>query len=241
VIIYRKYGKTVEITKTQKEPSSRRGVSSTRKLRGIINVRRVDSIRRTKRICLRKLLSAFEDFGAPLLITLTFSGSASDVLLSSRRLSYFQRRLQAKFPGSQSLFIPELSPRNRIHYHGLLFGVSQDWGDKKNGKRTVYVGRERKERYFQKLWGYGFVDVSQTDGSPRLGYYLTKYIAKSSAEPFFAPIRLVRSSRGFPKEYELRGPMAEEAYRRYSLKKPDFESEFYTPFLGNIQKRFYTI
>jgi len=119
--------------------------------------------------------------------------------------------------------------------------VSQDWGDNKKGKRTISVGRERKERLFQKLWGYGFVDVLQTDGSPRLGYYLTKYIAKSTSEPLFAPIRLVRSSRGFPREIEVRGLLAEELYRRYDLKKPDFESEFYTPFLGNITKRFYTI
>ena len=240
MIILRKYGHTIEITKTQKDiKSSRRGLSSTRKTGGIIELRRADSIRRTKRICLRKLLSAIEELGAPLFFTLTFQGSASDVLVASRRLSYFQRRLQIEFSGCQSLFIPELSSGGRIHYHGLVFGLSQDWGNSKEGKRVIHDGREESERKFAQLWGYGFVDILKTDGSPRLATYLTKYVAKGSGEPLFAPVRLVRCSKGFPTEQTVRGEHAECLMGRYEHLKPSFEAEFYTPFLGTIKKQFF--
>jgi len=243
LVIFRKYGKTIEITETEKTPSSDRCVSSTRKTGNIINTRRSDSVRRTKRICLRKLLSAIEVFGSPLFLTLTFEGSASDVLFSSKCLSDFMRQLRIAFPKSHVLFVPELSPRGRIHFHGLLFGVSQEWGDIKKGKRTISIGRERKERYFAKLWGYGFVDIKQTDGSPRLASYVAKYVAKGVVEPFLTPLRLIRTSKGFPKELTIKELTLEQLDRsfKFSQIKPDFYSEFYTPFFGNIKKTFYTI
>lgn len=243
MILYRKYGKTIEITKTEKSPSPIRRVSSTRKSGLPLGVRRIDSVRRTRRICLRKLLSAIEELGPPLFITLTFQGSASDVLYSSQTLTRFQRRLSIQFRGCQSLFVPELSPRGRIHFHGLLFGVSQEWGDVKKGKRTIFVGRERKERVFQKLWGYGFVDMLKTDGSPRLAYYVSKYVAKSSYEPFLTPLRLIRASPGFPKESEYRFETEEEFLFLMSRQKirPVWENSFYTRFMGMVTKTFYDI
>lgn len=242
MIKYRKYGKTIEITKIEKQSSGIRRVSNTRKSGLPINPRRPDSISRTKRICLRKLLSAFEIFGSPLLITLTFSGSASDVLFSSKALTRFQRRLSISFPNSASLFVPELSPRGRIHFHGLLFGVSQEWGDVKKGKYTLSFGRERKERYFQKLWGCGFVDLLQTDGSTRLAHYLSKYIAKASSEPFLSPLRLIRSSKGFPSPIELNLMDEQWAYIESRLKiKEVWSAESWTAYTGHIKKQFFDI
>jgi len=240
MIIYRKYGKTVEILKTDKEPSKNRRISSAYKDRSIIQVRRSDSVRRTKRVCLRKLLSAIEVFGSPLFITLTFENSPSDVFLSSKCLSGFFRQLRIEFPLSQALFVPELSPRGRIHFHGLLFNVSQEWGDIKKGTRTVSIGRERRERFFAKLWGYGYVDIKRTDGSPRLATYISKYVAKGVVEPFLTPLRLIRTSLGFPTELVIRDGMAEILYNKYSKLKPDYQGTFYTPFFGNIEKTFYT-
>jgi len=253
MIIFRKYGKKIEITETERDPSGNRKVSSTRKKGLPLNVRRIDSARRTRKLCVWKLFSAIEELGSPLLITLTFKGSASDILYSSSCLTKFQRRLQIQFKHSASLFVPELSPawerkKNgrryfhglRIHYHGLLFGVSQDWGDRKEGKRTVFYGRERSERVFRGLWGVGFVDLRQTDGSPRLAYYLSKYINKSTAEPFLTPVRLIRSSKNFPKEITVRGLLAEELNNRLKKNnKPVYYCDMNTAFLGKISKTFY--
>lgn len=244
MIIYRKYGKTIEITETSKEPSKNRRVFSTRQKNDFLTVRRSDSVRRTKRICVRRLSVAIERFGCPLLITLTFDGVANDVLYASQCFTSFSRRLRTEFPSSYSLFVPELSPRGRIHFHGLLFGVSQEWGDKyyrksKRSKRVcVFYGRERTERLFKKLWQVGFVDVEQTDGSDRLAGYLSKYITEAINNPLFTPIRLIRLSKGFPSHFEVRGFIAEEL-KSYIKTPARFVGSFKTPFLGQITKTFY--
>jgi hypothetical protein len=243
MILYRRYGKNIEITKTERSPSSIRRVSNTRKSGLPLTIRRIDSIRRTKRICLRRLLSAIEELGTPLFITLTFQGSASDVLFSSTALTRFQKRLSVSFPNSQSLFVPELSPAGRIHFHGLLFGVSQEWGAIKKGKYTISDGREREERFFQKLWGFGFVDILQTDGSPKLGYYLSKYVVKAGSDPFLTPLRLIRASFGFPKPIEERFENHEQFEYLFSRMKtrPVWENSTYTPYMGMVTKSFYDI
>lgn len=244
MILFRKYGRTIEITETQKEKTnSIRRLSNTSRDSLFVFIRRVDSVRRTRRICMRKLLSAIEKFGSPLFVTLTFSGSASDIFLCSKHLSDFFRRVRVEFPESQCLFVPELSPRGRIHFHGLIFNVSQEWGDSKKGKKYISYGRERKDRLFQKLWRVGFVDVLKTDGSPRLATYISKYISKTADEPFLAPLRLIRTTQGFPDALEIRSLNMEQLNRHYKFLHltPVFKSEFNTPFLGLIKKTFYNI
>lgn len=243
MIKYRKYGKVIEITKIEKEPNRVRGIPNTRQTSLFIRARRSDSARRTKRICMRRVLSAIEEFGSPLFITLTFQGSASDILLSSKALTYFLRRLRVSFPNSAVVFVPELSPGGRIHYHGLLFGVSQEWGDKKDSRgRIIFHGRERQERKFAKLWQYGFVDILQTDGSPRLANYLSKYIVKSSSDTFLNPLRLVRTSFKFPSPIELSMTDNQWTFFEKKLKlRLRFECSMDTTFLGRIDKLYYDI
>lgn len=240
-VVFKKYGKIVEITEFEKEPSKVR-VSSTRRWRTVYGRRRMDNIRRTKQICLRRVLSAIEEYGSPLLVTLTFNGDASDASYANDSLRTFQVRLRTKYPQAQSLFIPELSPKGRIHFHGLLFNLPMHLGDTRKGRRILTYGSERKSRTLAKLWGEGFVDATQTDGSIRLAHYVTKYITKTSGETLFNAMRILRISHGFPKEIIVRGLMAEELKRRYINKKPasEWSSEKHL-FLGKIIKKTYEI
>ena len=217
--IYKKYGEIIEITEIEKEPCKVRLYSS-RKRDSIYRARRSDNIRRTKQICVRRLFSALEDFGCPLLVTLTFNGDASDASYANDSLRIFQVRLRNKYPEAQSLFIPELSPRGRIHFHGLLFNVPLSLGDTRKGRRVISYGDERKTRILANLWGEGFVDATKTDGSPKLAYYISKYITKNSDETLFNAMRILRTSHGFPKEITFRGRMAEELALRFSKRKP---------------------
>ncbi|MBI3046424.1 MAG: hypothetical protein HYY86_02735 [Candidatus Harrisonbacteria bacterium] len=237
-VIYRKYGEIVEITETEKEPSKIR-VYSPRARRIIYGPRRRDNIWRTKQICVRRLSSALEEFGCPLLVTLTFKGDASDASFANDSLRRFQVRLQTKFPKAQSLFVPELSPRGRIHFHGLVFNVPLSLGDTKIGRRIISYGDERKTRILAKLWGQGFVDARKTDGSRKLAYYISKYITKGAGEVLFNAMRLLRISHGFPKEIVIRGKLAEELKRRYDKKESfkNWSGENY--FTGKITKKFY--
>jgi len=201
------YGKIIEITEYEKTSKKAVRVSTSRARGDVVGCRRVDSLRRTKQICVRKLSTAIEELGSPLLLTLTFEGEASDAYSSSKALALFFRRLRIKYPRSHALVVPEVSPKGRIHFHGLLFGLPQSFGDVRKGRRTIYTGSERIDRGLAKLWKVGFVDCRQTDGSPKLAYYLTKYILKHNDNSFnvlLNGLRMVRSTVGFPSEMVLR-------------------------------------
>ena len=190
---------------------------------------------------MRRVFSAIEEFGCPLLVTLTFGGDASDASFANDALRLFQVRLRSEYSGAQSLFVPELSPRGRIHFHGLLFNVPLSLGDTRANRRVVSYGEERSLRILAKLWGEGFVDARKTDGSGKLAYYLCKYITKGGGEVMFNAMRMLRVSHGFPKEFVIRGPFAEELARRYSDKEPFKQWERMNIFLGMIGKKFYNI
>ncbi|MDO8469473.1 MAG: hypothetical protein Q7S84_00440 [bacterium] len=217
--IYRNYGKIREISEIEKVPDKVR-VYHPREKRVVYGPRRLDNIRRTRQICVRRLSAALEEFGRPLLLTLTFQGDASDAARANDALRRLQVRLPAKYPDAHSLFVIELSPRGRIHFHGLVFNVPLHLGDTRDGRRVITRGTERTDRILAGLWGEGFVDATQTDGSRKLAYYISKYITKGAGEPLFNAMRLLRISNGFPKEIVIRGSMAETLARRYEKMRP---------------------
>lgn len=237
-VTYRKYGKVVQITTTEKEPSKVR-VSAPRKRRTIHGARRLDNIRRTRTICVRRLLAALDAYGSPLLVTLTFTGDASDASYANDSLRTFQVRLRAAYPDAQSLFIPELSRKGRIHFHGLLFNVPLRLGDTRKGRRIVSYGEERSTRELANIWGEGYVDAVQTDGSERLAYYLAKYITKSGQSVLFNAMRMLRISHGFPSETLIRGDLAVFIKNKYEHKTPVNVWEGENIFLGKITRKTY--
>lgn len=99
-----KYGPIIEITEYEKTPRKVR-LPSARKGSDVYLPKRPDNIRRTKKTCLRRVLSAIEDFGNPLLVTLTFEGDASDASYANDSLRSFQVRLRNKYPKAESLFM----------------------------------------------------------------------------------------------------------------------------------------
>ena len=64
--------------------------------------------------------------------------------IANDSLRVFQVRLRAEYPLAQSFFIPELSPRGRIHFHGLLFNVPLSLGDTRQGKRCISMEMSEK-------------------------------------------------------------------------------------------------
>lgn len=237
--ICRRYGEIVEFTKTQLRPNGKVRIHASRRKNDVFGKRRIDNLRRTRQICVRRVFAALDEYGCPLLVTLTFAGDASDAAYANRSLSGFQLRLRTQFPNAQSLFIPELSPRGRIHFHGLLFNVPLHFGDIRKGRRTFAHGEERKTRVLAKLWGEGYVDAVQTDGSPKLAYYISKYIAKGAGHVLFNAMRILRISHGFPKETVIRGQDAVRLARIYAHKEPLREWTYESSFLGMISRKRY--
>lgn len=239
-VIIRKYGPYVEITRHQRLPFQKKvRVSRPRNPDRPIAPRRPDNIARTKRLCVRRVSAAIEAFGRPLFVTLTFAGDASDTAYASHSLRRFQVRLRNEYPDVESIFVPELSPRDRIHFHGFLFNVPMHLGDIKKGRRTVQRGTERSTRTLARLWNCGYVDAKQTDGSGKLAFYIAKYITKAADQIIFNGIRMLRCSRGIPKEIEIRDELAKQLEAEYSKDIPLHEWEDHSPYVGDISKRLY--
>lgn len=239
-VIFRKYGHLVEITRYQRQPNPPKvRLYRTRDKDCPVGARRPDNINRTRKICVRRVSSAIKEFGCPLLVTLTFSGDASDASFANDSLRRFQVRLRNKYPLAESLFVPELSPKGRIHFHGLLFNLPMHLGDTRQGRRTVCHGTERKTRDLARLWVVGYVDVRKTDGSNRLAFYISKYITKGGKEVMFNAMRMIRVTRGIPKETVIRGDLAKILEAEYADQKPINEWANESPFVGHITKRLY--
>jgi hypothetical protein len=239
-ITYHEHGEIVEIVETEKSPSKVR-VYSTRVKPLAHPPRRLDNIRYSKKLCLWRVSAGLRAFGCPLLITCTFEGDASDAAFANDAIRDFQVRLRGEFPRAESIFVPELSPRGRIHAHGLLFNVPLPLGDTRDGRRIVAYGEEREKRILQKLWREGFVDATKTDGSLGLAYYLSKYITKGAGQTIFNAMRILRVSRGIPRGITERGEVAEEYAKRYADKKPIKEWSGYEIFHGAITKKTYKL
>lgn len=234
--ILKRYGKILEVTQFEKKSQKVRLHSSYQR-NDVHGKRRIDSLRRSRQICVRRVLSAIEDFGTPMFATLTFEGDASDAYYASEVLSRFQRRLLSKYPQSCSLFIPELSPKGRIHFHGLLFGLPIEWGNIRKGGRVISWGSESSTRNLANLWAEGFVDLTQTDGSTKLAYYTAKYITKDGGETLFNGMRLLRFSRNFPKEIVIKDKLiCDKVVDGLKDKLPFQEWQGFTHFCGNISK-----
>ncbi len=239
-LIYKSYGHFTEITRYQRKPNPPKiRIHRTRDKNRPIGARRPDNINRTRQTCLRRVSSAIKELGRPLLVTLTFGGDASDASHANDALRRFQVRMRGKYPLAESIFIPELSPRGRIHFHGLLFGVPMHLGDTRVGRRIVSHGTERKTREIAKLWMVGYVDVRQTDGSGKLAFYITKYITKGAKEVMFNAMRMLRYTRGIPKETIIRDDLAEILAEEYATEIPINEWENESPFVGKITKKLY--
>ncbi len=239
-VIFRKYGHLVEITRYQRQPNPPKvRLHRTRDKNRPIGARRPDNINRTRKICVRRVSAAVTAFGCPLLITLTFRGDASDASLANDSLRRFQVRLRNKYPLAESLFVPELSPKGRIHFHGLLFNVPMHIGDTRTGRRTISHGTERKTRELARLWLVGYVDAQQTNGSSRLAFYISKYITKGGKEVMFNAMRMIRCTRGIPKETTVRGDLAKILEAEYAEKRPIRTWEDESPYVGKISKKLY--
>ncbi len=240
-VIFKKYGHFVEITRYQRQPNPPKvRLRHPRDKNRPIGARRPDNIIRTRKICVRRVSSAIAAFGCPLLVTLTFRGDASDASFANDSLRRFQVRLRNKYPLAESLFVPELSPKGRIHFHGFLFNVPMHLGDTRKGRRTVSHGTERKTRELARLWRVGFVDVRKTDGSSRLAFYISKYITKGGKEVIFNAMRMIRCTRGIPKETVVRGELAKALEAQYADKKLINSWEDDSPYVGRISKKLYS-
>jgi len=81
----------------------------------------------------------------------------------------FGAKLRRFAPGRLNyVAVPEFQKRGAVHFHCLVWGLTDE-----------EINTERNTRRIAKLWGYGFIDIRSSDGSPKLAGYLAKYMFKA--------------------------------------------------------------
>jgi len=113
----------------------------------------------------------------------------------------FILRLRRVFGRVSFVAVPEFQDKKKrgaLHYHTLVWGLPQSLGDIRYKKKILSYGLERTFRLIGGIWGRGFADVIQTDGSSKLSYYLSKYFSKAWLDKRFDGHRVVFYSNGFP-------------------------------------------
>lgn len=129
--------------------------------------RAIFSLRRARRNFIRIARSNLAGAEKPAFLTLTFAKNA-DLNYAAPHFNRFTQRLTRAFPGIRYLAVPEFQKRGAVHYHVLVWGLPR-----------VVILKERATRLISGIWGHGFIDIIETDGSQKLASYMTKYLFKA--------------------------------------------------------------
>lgn len=214
-----KSGKLLEIWQYERDLPNSEGIRTPKKRPTIDNIydfkpteRRKDNLQRQKQAFIRICLSNLGGGKSASLASLTYRDvfPYDDCL---RHFSQFIAKLRKSLGETFSyVAVPEYQARGALHFHILFFDLdekikpcyySTEYYYDKTGKKkrkhicpTDYLC-ERKTRNLAQFWSYGFLDIIQTNSSPKLSFYLGKYLTKQTSLPqgkkrFFASRNILR-------------------------------------------------
>lgn len=135
-------------------------------------VRSKESARRAVLAFKRLVRANLDGYSYPVLASLTYAENMGDLGQARKDFNAFAKRLKSTFGQSlRYIAVAEFQRRGAVHFHTLLWGIPQG-----------AVRTERHTRLVAGLWGRGFTDIAETDGSPKLAGYLAKYLSKTFAD-----------------------------------------------------------
>lgn len=106
--------------------------------------------------------------------SLTYKENVTDYDRARKDFTAFVRSANRCFGEAVPLryiCVAEFQKRGAIHFHALFWGIP-----------SSIVRGERSSRLVASLWGQGYVDLIETDGSAKIAWYMAKYLAKSFAD-----------------------------------------------------------
>jgi len=180
-----KSGNLIEHWTFEREPSPQRlKKRAPRAPRVASTERRPDAIAACKKAFRRLVRANLDPKSPPALLTLTMRDIVS-VSEAYKAFTLFGKRLRTMYGSDISyIAVPEFQKRGAVHFHILMFGLKDE-----------DISNERKTRRIAELWGYGFVDILSTDGSPKLASYLAKYMSKAMHDHRLVGKRAYSASR----------------------------------------------
>lgn len=107
------------------------------------------------------------------------------------------RRKRLQEGGIEFVVVPEFQERGAVHFHCLIWGLSDE-----------EIAFERTTRRIAECWGHGFIDLRQSDGSPKIASYLTKYMFKAMYDDRLVGRKSYSASRGLVRSVPIRSKAA---------------------------------
>jgi hypothetical protein len=187
--------------------------------------RRASSIQRAKTRFFDIVKTNLSRAENPAFLTLTVAKEV-DVSVAYVYLSDFWSRLTRKC-GTEIAYIgvPEWQKSGRIHFHFLVWGLSDD-----------VIRRERNTRNIQRQWARGFCDVRSTEKvTLGLAGYLAKYMSKALTDPRLNNRRAYTCSRNIYRPTTYGSNSIDDSLERLVIpvdKPPVYERNYDTMWLG---------
>jgi hypothetical protein len=167
-------------------------------------IRRMNNVNDLKKRFCRLARHNVHVKGKPQFMTLTFNYESPVVSEAYKSFRLAMQRFRNKF-GSDFAYmaVPEFQSNGNVHFHCLVWGMPQHYGDLRVGKKTISTGSERRHRTLAKLWGHGFVDICTTDGSEHVILYIAKYMDKAVFDERLVKQKAYTRSRNVEDYFEL--------------------------------------
>jgi len=215
-------GTLVETWEFERSPPERRVSKKPRVRRVFRTERRADNIVRCRDSFRRLVRANLSPVEPPALLTMTIR-DVGPVADAYGQYTVFGRDLRRRFgDGLKWVAVPEFQKRGAVHFHVLIWGLPPllpckisrkfyyDKTGKKHRKHTCPPGRscERATRILGGLWPWGFLDIVETDGSPKLSTYLAKYMSKAMHDQRLLGKRAYSASRNVLRPVLLNTPLS---------------------------------
>lgn len=244
-----KYAKTLEVYEYERglpdRPTTKRGVQSRIPLPYMASDgsdtlrqresegKRQDNATRASMVFRRLVSANLGGTDHPLLLTCTYRDNQTDVSQGYKDFSSFIKALRYKFGRIfRYIAVPEFQKRGAVHFHAMFWGLPQ----------TVYQ-TERHTRLVASLWEKGYTDMIQTDGSPKLSTYLTKYMTKTFIDHRLMRQKAYTCSRNLirPEIASLSTHSLGHLLEELGVGSPEIDKQYDTHRLGRGRHRIYKL
>lgn len=226
-----KSGNLIEQWEYEKEPVVRK------QRRFKVNIKRSGrswaNLERSRKAFYRLVRANLTGDARPALLTLTMYQNYGIAYSYKCFTAYIRRLRDSSIIGQfRYITVPEFQKRGAVHFHCLIWGITDD-----------IIDNERSTRLLQSRWLYGFLDITRTDGSPKLAGYLSKYMSKAMQD-----IRLM-AQKGYTASRNIMRPMCLNTPTQISYKEDiiglsthyqlDKQYSFNTKWLGKANYKSY--
>lgn len=174
-----KSGDIIELYQYEKDLPKQSRIRIKRRVKGLTVrvLRSFANVQRQRKSFYRLVRANIGREESPALVTLTMYQSVG-ITSAYQFVTAFFARLRREFgPKIRYIGVPEFQKDvdfygkkkrlgGSVHFHVLMWGLP-DW-----------IYEERKTRFMQSRWLFGFCDLTRTDGSVKLAGYLAKYMQK---------------------------------------------------------------